>query len=100
MAIKNQSKKSEAIKRKNSRKFINMPDAVGTVFVPEKGIWMNNGTYSPRVSIDIDEHQTLSGFTRHITLQGCKCAVVENAKGYAELVIVPDSDEFDGDLPF
>lgn len=92
MAIKNQGKKSEAIKRKNSRKFINMPDAVGTVFVPEKGIWMNNGTYSPRVSIDIDEHQTLSGFTRHITLEDCECVVTENAKGYAELVIRPSSD--------
>ena len=92
MAIKNQGKKPEAIKRKNSRKFINMPDAVGMVFVPETGIWMNNGTYSPRLAIDIDEHQTLSGFTRHITLEGCECVVTENAKGYAELVIRPSSD--------
>ena len=29
MAIKNQGEKSEAVKRKSSRKFINMPDAVG-----------------------------------------------------------------------
>ena len=92
MAIKNQGKKSETIKRKNSRKFINMPDAVGMVFTPEDGIWMNNGTYSPRLAIDIDEHQTLSGFTRHITLEGCECVVTENAKGYAELVIRPSSD--------
>ena len=92
MAIKNQGKKSEAIKRKNSRKFINMPDAVGMVFVPETGIWMNNGTYSPRLAIDIDEHQTLSGFTRHITLEGCECVVTENARGYVELVIRPSSD--------
>lgn len=92
MAIKNQGKKSEEYKRKNDRKFINMPDAVGMVFTPEKGIWMNNGTYSPRLSIDIDEHQTLSGFTRHITLEGCECVVTENAKGYAELVIRPSSD--------
>lgn len=99
MAIKNQRKKSEASNRKNNRKFINMPDAVGLVFTPENGIWMNNGTYSPRLSIDIDEHQTLSGFTRHITLQGCQCTVVENAKGYAELVITPDSNLGDGDLP-
>lgn len=92
MAIKNQGKKSEASKRKNNRKFINMPDAVGMVFTPEDGIWMNNGTYSPRLAIDIDEHQTLSGFTRHITLEGCECVVTENAKGYAELVIRPSSD--------
>lgn len=92
MAIKNQGEKSEAIKRKNSRKFINMPDAVGMVFVPETGIWMNNGTYSPRLSIGIDEHQTMSGFTRHITLEGCECVVTENDKGYAELVIRPSSE--------
>ena len=92
MAIKNQGKKSEAVKRKNNRKFINMPDAVGMVFTPEKGIWMNNGTYSPRLSIDIDENQTLSGFTRHITLEHCECVVTENAKGYAELVIRPIED--------
>lgn len=92
MVIKKQDKKSEAIKGKNSRKFINMPDAVGMAFVPENGIWMNNGTYSPRLSIGIDEHQTLSGFTRHITLQGCECVVTENAKGYAELVIRPSSE--------
>lgn len=92
MAIKNQGEKSEAYKRKNSRKFINMPDAVGMVIEPENGIWMNNGTYSPRVSIDIDEHQTLSGFARHITLEGCECVVTENAKGYAELVIRPSSE--------
>ena len=83
MAIKNQGKKSEAVKRNNNRKFINMPDAVGMVFTPEKGIWMNNGTYSPRLSIDIDENPTLSGFTRHITLENCECVVTENAKGYA-----------------
>ena len=91
MAIKNQGKKSEASNRKNNRKFINMPDAVGLVFTPENGIWMNNGTYSPRVYIDIDEHQTLSGFTRHITLEGCECVVTVNAKRYAELVIRPSS---------
>lgn len=93
MAIKNQGKKSEAVKRKNNRKFINMPDAVGMVFTPETGIWMNNGTYSPRLSINIDEHQTLSGFTRHITLENCECVVTENAKGYAELVIRPIEDK-------
>lgn len=75
-------------RRKGSREFVKIEDNVGLEFEVNNGsIWMRNGTYSPGISIDIDEKQTLSGFTRKISLQGCVCEVVENAGGYAELLI-------------
>lgn len=80
--------------RKGNRKFVNIADNVGLSFEVENGaIWMRNGTYSPSISIDIDENQTLSGFTRKISLQGCVCEVIENAGGYAELLIRPADSE-------
>ena len=103
MAVKkNPSKTVDAATKKRNRKFINMADAVGLEFTPEGGIWLNNGTYSPRLSIDIDSEkkETLSGFTRHITLVGCKCVVAENPNGYAELVIRPDIDTDADESPF
>lgn len=95
MAIaKNNTKKATAKTRKGNREFVNIADNVGLEFEVEKGaIWMRNGTYSPSVSIDINEKQTLSGFTRKITLQGCVCEVIENAGGYAELLICPADSE-------
>lgn len=84
----NKTRKATAKTRKSGREFVNIADNVGLEFEVEKGsIWMRNGIYSPSISIDIDEKQTLSGFTRKISLQGCVCEVIENAGGYAELLI-------------
>lgn len=86
--MNNKTKKATAKTRKGNRKFVNIADNVGLEFEVQNGsIWMRNGTYSPSISIDIDDKQTLSGFTRKISLQGCVCEVVENAGGYAELLI-------------
>lgn len=95
MAIaNNKTKKATAKTRKGSREFFKIADNVGLEFEVEKGsIWMRNGTYSPSISIDIDDKQTLSGFTRKITLQGCVCEVIENDGGYAELLIRPADSE-------
>lgn len=95
MAIaNNKTKKATAKTRKDRREFVNIADNVGLEFEVEKGsIWMRNGTYSPAISIDIDENHTLSGFTRKISLQGCVCEVIENAGGYAELLIRPADTE-------
>ena len=90
----NKTKKATAKTRKGNRKFVNIADNVGLEFeVKKSSIWMRNGTYSPSVSIDIDENQTLSGFTRKISLQDCVCEVIENAGGYAELLIRPADSE-------
>ena len=86
--INNKTKKATAKIRKSNREFVDIADNVGLEFEVEKGsIWMRNGAYTPSVSIDIDEKQTLSGFTRKISIQGCVCEVIENAGGYAELLI-------------
>ena len=92
--VNNKTKKATAKTRKDHREFVNIADNVGLEFEVEKGsIWMRNGTYSPAISIDIDEKQTLSGFTRKISLQDCVCEVIENAGGYAELLIRPVDTE-------
>lgn len=92
--MNNKTKKASAKTRKSNRKFVNIADNVGLEFEVENGsIWMRNGTYSPSISIDIDDAQTLSGFTRKISLQGCVCEVIENAGGYAELLIRPADSE-------
>ena len=86
--MNNKTKKATAKTRKGNREFVKIEDNVGLEFEVENGaIWMRNGTYSPSISIDMDEKQTLSGFARKISLHGCVCEVIENAGGYAELLI-------------
>ena len=93
-AMNNKTKKTTAKTRKGNREFVKIEDNVGLEFEVENGaIWMRNGTYSPSINIDMDEKQTLSGFTRKISIQGCVCEVVENAGGYAELLIRPADSE-------
>ena len=93
-AMNNKAKKAAAKTRKGNREFVKIEDNVGLEFEVENGsIWMHNGTYNPSISIDIDEKQTLSGFTRKISIQGCVCEVIENARGYAELLIRPADSE-------
>ena len=92
--VNNKTKKATAKTRKGNREFVNIADNVGLAFEVENGsIRMRNGTYSPNINIDIDEKQTLSGFTRKISLQDCVCEVIENAGGYAELLIRPADTE-------
>ena len=92
--MNNKTKKATAKIRKGNREFVNITDNVGLEFEVENGsLWMRNGIYSPSISIDIDEKQTLSGFTRKISLQDCVCEVIENDGGYAELLIRPADRE-------
>ena len=93
--MNNKTKKATAKTRKDRREFVNIADNVGLEFEVEKGsIWMRNGTYSPNISIDIDEKRTLSGFTRKISIQDCVCEVIENDRGYADILIHPDYSKF------
>ena len=92
--MNNKTKKATAKTRKGNREFVKIEDNVGLEFEVENGsIWMRNGTYSPNISIDMDEKRTLSGFTRKIYIQGCVCEVIENDGGYAELLIRPADSE-------
>lgn len=93
-AMNDKTKKATAKTRKGNREFVKIEDNVGLEFEVENGsIWMSNGTYSPSIRIDMDEKLTLSGFTRKISIQGCVCEVIENAGGYAELLIRPSDSE-------
>ena len=90
----NKVKKAIAKTRKGNREFVKIEDNVGLEFEVESGaIWMRNGTYSPSISIGIDDKQTLSGFTRKISIQRCVCEVIENEGGYAEILIRPADSE-------
>lgn len=92
--MNNKTKKATAKTRKGNREFVKIEDNVGLEFEVDNGaIWMRNGTYSPSISIDINEKQTLSGFTRKISIKDCVCEVIENAGGYAELMIRPADSE-------
>ena len=92
--MNNKTKKATAKTRKGNHEFVKIEDNVGLEFdVLEGALWMRNGTYSPSISIDINEKRTLSGFTRKISIQGCVCEVIENAGGYAELLIRPADSE-------
>ena len=92
--MNNKTKKATAKTCKGSREFVKIEDNVGLEFEVGKGsIWLRNGTYSPSISIDIDEKHTLSGFTRKISIRDCVCEVIENAGGYAELLIRPADSE-------
>lgn len=86
--MNNKTKKAAAKTRKGNREFVKIEDNVGLEFdVKDGSIWMRNGTYSPSISINMDEKRTLSGFTRKISIQDCVCEIIENAGGYAELLI-------------
>ena len=92
--MNNKTKKATAKTRKVNREFVKIEDNVGLEFEVDNGaIWMRNGTYSPSISIDINEKQMLSGFTRKISIKDCVCEVIENAGGYAELMIRPADSE-------
>lgn len=75
------------------RKFVDFTESIGLEFeVPENsGIWISNGTYSPRFNVNMDDDgkEVLSGFTRHIKIEGCAIEVIENERGYAEMLIKP-----------
>lgn len=94
VTMNNNTKKATAKTRKGKREFVKIEDNVGLEFeVKNSSIWMRNGTYSPSISIEMDEKRTLSGFTRKISIQDCVCEVIENANGYAELLIRPADSE-------
>lgn len=97
--MKRNNKKSD--KRKtNKRKtnYINLPDMENEVEIEDGEMWLKSGKYdSPLVSVKISDDDTLSDWTRKITLRNVVLTVEENDKGYPELVISGQSDEDEED---
>lgn len=99
--VKKTSKKTSSKKTSESKiNYISFSEAEGTVEIEDGEMWLKSGKYdSPSVSINIDDGNTLSDWTRKITLRNVVLSVEENEKGYPELVI-SGAEEDDGDLPF
>lgn len=82
---------------RKQREYVKFKDLDRVVEVQEGEMWLHNGKYAqPGVSISIDDDHTLSDRTRKIKLQNVCLDVVENDKGYPELVISGKT----ADLPF
>lgn len=81
------AKKSKKPARKQ-REYVRFSDLEQVVEVKAGDMWLQNGKYSqPGVSIAIDDEHTLSDWTRRIKLRDVVLVVVQNDKGYPELVI-------------
>lgn len=89
--IKNQSKPK--------REYIKAADAMGsTAYLEKSDMWLKSGKYdAPSVTINTGEDQAVSDWVRHITLVDVTLVVVENDKGYPELIIQGGNCE---DAPF
>ena len=82
------AKKTVKNTTRKPREYVKFKDLDRVVEVEEGCMWLQNGKYSqPAVSIAIDDDYTLSDWTRKIKLQNVCLDVVENDKGYPELVI-------------
>ncbi len=82
------AKKTDKNTTRKQRDYVKFKDLDRVVEVEDGAMWLENGKYAqPGVSIAIDDEHILSDWTRKIKLQNVSLDVVENDKGYPELVI-------------
>ena len=82
------AKKTDKNTTRKQREYVKFKDLDRVVEVKEGAMWLQNGKYAqPGVSVAIDDGHTLSDWTRKIKLENVCLDVVENDKGYPELVI-------------
>lgn len=82
------AKKTDKKTTRKQRDYVKFKDLDRVVELEEANMWLQNGKYAqPGVSISIDDEHTLSDWTRKIKLRNVCLDVVENDKGYPELVI-------------
>ena len=82
------AKKTEKKPDRKQREYVKFKDLDRVVEVEDGDMWLQNGKYAqPGVRIEIDNEHTLSDWTRKIKLQNVCLYVVENDKGFPELVI-------------
>lgn len=73
---------------RKQREYVKFDALDREVELEEADMWLRSGKYAnPGVSIAIDDAHTLSDWTRKIKLRNVCLDVVENDKGYPELVI-------------
>ena len=91
------AKKTDKKTTRKQREYIKFKDLDRAVEVEDGEMWLRNGMYeSPGVIITFDDEHTLSDWTRKIKLRNVCLDVVENDKGFPELVISGAAS----DLPF
>ena len=91
------AKKTDKKTTRKQREYVKFNALDHVVELEEGDMWLQNGKYAqPGVSIAIDDEHTLCDWTRKIKLRKVCLDVVENEKGYPELVISGITD----DLPF
>lgn len=91
------AKKTDKNTTRKRCEYVKFKDLDRAVEVEEGAMWLQNGKYAqPGVSIAFDDEHTLSDWTRKIKLLNVCLDVVENEKGYAELVIsgMPTDEPF------
>lgn len=82
------AKKTDKKTTRKQRDYVKFKDLDRVVELEEVDMWLRNGMYAqPGVSIAIDDAHALSDWTRKIKLRNVCLDVVENDKGYPELVI-------------
>ena len=82
------AKKTEKKPYRKQREYVKFKDLDRAVELEDGDMWLQNGKYAqPGVSIAIDDDHTLSDWTRKIKLRNVCLDVMENDKGYSELVI-------------
>lgn len=90
-------KKSDKNTTRKQHDYVKFDALDRVVELEEADMWLQNGKYaSPGVRIAIDDAHTLSDWTRKIKLRNVCLDVVQNDKGYPELVISGNAAE----LPF
>ena len=81
-------KKSDKNTVRKQREYVKFDALDRVVELEEADMWLRSGKYAnPGVSIAIDDEHTLSDWTRKIKLRNVCLDVVENDKGYPELVV-------------
>ena len=88
-------KKNTKTESKPKREYIKAVDAIGSSAYLESGeIWLRSGNkpeWAPGITINTDDHEALSDWMRHITLEDVTVCVEmrkgSDGKDYPELVI-------------
>lgn len=98
MDFRNKKKAANKSTSKANKRFVKVSEVEGAVQIDDGAIWLKSGKYdAPSVSIKINSEVMLSDWVRKITLCNVELMVVENDKGYPELVISGQSEADDSD---
>lgn len=101
---KSTSKSTSKRTSKTNKTFVKLAEVEGALQIEDGVMWMKSSkdkAWAPGITINIDENNVISDWTRKIVLRNVELTVEENEKGYPELIISGQSEASDsGDMPF